>query len=294
VGEDRDTTENTYPDTGRDELINELRDQVRFLREELARKDAIMLNMTESMRQLTAPAEVPRESPARASVAAERTATGEDAVGREQPAERPQQRSRWSTPVDKLPWWQYVLGLLLAALASYVSLVAAYMFVAVRDVIFLVVGLILLNVVCWSVPGVFGAWVAFRRTNPHRTNPHLRSQIISFGVLVGLAFALGRFVAYVWLDRGSLTVDSYFGGLIFGGVLLGWLFYVSGGLLGSAWQRRRTGRISDSTPASPESRKDWTARQQAIVGLAGTVIAALIGLFQSVIGPIVASMVGGG
>jgi excisionase family DNA binding protein len=55
----QDTTEDTYQDTGRDELIGELRDQVRFLREELARKDAILLRMAESVPQL----EAPRESP---------------------------------------------------------------------------------------------------------------------------------------------------------------------------------------------------------------------------------------
>jgi excisionase family DNA binding protein len=55
----QDTTEDVYQDAGRDELVADLRDQVRFLREELARKDAILLNMTESMRQLTAPSEPP-------------------------------------------------------------------------------------------------------------------------------------------------------------------------------------------------------------------------------------------
>jgi excisionase family DNA binding protein len=55
----QDTTEDAYQDTGRDELIGELRDQVRFLREELARKDAILLRMAESVPQL----EAPRESP---------------------------------------------------------------------------------------------------------------------------------------------------------------------------------------------------------------------------------------
>jgi excisionase family DNA binding protein len=59
----QDTTRDAYQDTlSRDELINELRDQVRFLREEMARKDAILLRMAESIPQLEAPPE-PRESP---------------------------------------------------------------------------------------------------------------------------------------------------------------------------------------------------------------------------------------
>jgi hypothetical protein len=87
---DRDTQ-------SRDELVEELRDQVRFLREELARKDALMLNMTQTMRQLTAPAEEePSESPV----------TAESAGPREEPftsEERPQE------PVER-PWWRRMFG----------------------------------------------------------------------------------------------------------------------------------------------------------------------------------------
>jgi hypothetical protein len=68
------TTEDAYQDARRDELVSELRDQVRFLREELARKDAILLNTTESMRQLTAPQDehpLRREPPEAATTATE-------------------------------------------------------------------------------------------------------------------------------------------------------------------------------------------------------------------------------
>jgi hypothetical protein len=51
----------TRDNTHLEALVESLQDQVRFLREELARKDALMLNMTETMRQLTAPAD--EESP---------------------------------------------------------------------------------------------------------------------------------------------------------------------------------------------------------------------------------------
>jgi hypothetical protein len=56
--------------TARDELVDELRDQVLFLREELARKDAILLRMAENIPQLEAPpseAREPRESPSEAT-----------------------------------------------------------------------------------------------------------------------------------------------------------------------------------------------------------------------------------
>ena len=52
-------------------LVNTLQEQNRFLREELARKDAILLNMTEAMKALTPPpqemAPERRESPETAS-----------------------------------------------------------------------------------------------------------------------------------------------------------------------------------------------------------------------------------
>jgi hypothetical protein len=63
--------QDTYQTPPRDELIDELRDQVRFLREELARKDAILLRMAESIPQIEAPqeppepAEAPTEQPGR-------------------------------------------------------------------------------------------------------------------------------------------------------------------------------------------------------------------------------------
>src|SRR5215204_590188 len=63
--------EDTWSNTHLEVLVNTLQEQNRFLREELARKDAIMLNMTEAMKALTPPPQemVPgrRESPETAS-----------------------------------------------------------------------------------------------------------------------------------------------------------------------------------------------------------------------------------
>jgi hypothetical protein len=46
----------------RDEAMDILRDQVAFLRAELERKDALLLNMTEAMKALNPPREEPSES----------------------------------------------------------------------------------------------------------------------------------------------------------------------------------------------------------------------------------------
>jgi hypothetical protein len=82
------------PQSANTALISRLEDEVRFLREELARKDAILLRMAESIPQIEAPSE-PRESPE--SPAPTETPSGAGG-GPQEPTERP-----W-------PWWRRVLG----------------------------------------------------------------------------------------------------------------------------------------------------------------------------------------
>ena len=93
----------TRDDTHLEALVESLQDQVRFLREELARKDALMLNMTETMRQLTAPADEnspeARESPENPGSTRTPTDAGEGAqTGRERPftEEEPERKGFWS------------------------------------------------------------------------------------------------------------------------------------------------------------------------------------------------------
>jgi hypothetical protein len=69
--EDKVQSTDTQASTHLEALANTLQEQNRFLREELARKDAILLNMTEAMKALTPPpqemAPERRESPETAS-----------------------------------------------------------------------------------------------------------------------------------------------------------------------------------------------------------------------------------
>jgi excisionase family DNA binding protein len=89
----RDTTEDAYRYTpSRDELVAELRDQVRFLREELARKDAILLRMAESIPQLEAPPEA-RESPESPA-----------------PTETPTSAGGGPHEATERPWWRRLFG----------------------------------------------------------------------------------------------------------------------------------------------------------------------------------------
>jgi hypothetical protein len=86
-----DTDQDT---TARDELVDELRDQVLFLREELARKDAILLRMAENIPQLEAPSQEPRESP---------ESPGPIEPTPSEPSGRPE------TPSER-PWWRRLFG----------------------------------------------------------------------------------------------------------------------------------------------------------------------------------------
>ncbi|MDQ4001514.1 MAG: hypothetical protein M3283_11050 [Actinomycetota bacterium] len=78
----------TSPHTAvRDELVDKLRDRIRYLEEESKRKDAILLRMAERIPELEAPASPePRESPETAS----ETGAGEEDRGEE----------------ERRPWWR--------------------------------------------------------------------------------------------------------------------------------------------------------------------------------------------
>jgi hypothetical protein len=94
--EDEVQGKDTRDDTYRDALVESLQDQNRFLREELARKDAILMNMTQTMRQITAPAEEAREDVPQSPVSSGPTGTPTDVPeGPETTTERPEERSWW-------------------------------------------------------------------------------------------------------------------------------------------------------------------------------------------------------
>jgi len=277
----------------RDELIAELRARIEDLRtdrdawRDQARRSDYMasaaLDRTRELegrlRELEAPAAPDeRESPEKAG---ERPEGVEDATGGAQEGiERPQQRSGWLAPVDKLPWWHYGLGLLLVFLSAIT---------AIRPV----------GVTAALVPpSIFGFWVGFRQKDLR-----LWPRVIRFGVLVGVADSLGvvgfmiGLLLALRLFIGSLPADEVANFLpsafyIVAPFFSGWLLYVSGTLIGNALQRLRTGLMSGTTPvsplsrttpASPESHTNWTPRKQAMLGLAGSVIAALIGLIGNLL-----------
>ena len=87
----QDTRQDAATKTVQDAYVRSLEDQVRFLREELERKDAILLNLTERIPQLEAAhtvEELPEVAEPRPDTAGPQTATGG--------AQR--------------PWWRRVFG----------------------------------------------------------------------------------------------------------------------------------------------------------------------------------------
>jgi hypothetical protein len=96
LGQDRPTDRPGEPTT----LISEMRSRIQFLEDELQRKDAILLNMTEAMKALSPPSqEAPsdeRESPQTVEEEPERAEPNYATGGAQESARR--------------PWWRRVFG----------------------------------------------------------------------------------------------------------------------------------------------------------------------------------------
>jgi uncharacterized coiled-coil protein SlyX len=93
---DQDTGEDAVSKTVQDTYIRSLEDQIAFLRRELERQDAILLNLTERIPQL----EAPRESPE----------TAEEPPEGAQPRPGTEGRQEAAQPRPRTPWWRRVLG----------------------------------------------------------------------------------------------------------------------------------------------------------------------------------------
>jgi uncharacterized coiled-coil protein SlyX len=92
---DLDTIQDDATKTVQDAYIRSLEDQIAFLRRELERKDAILLNLTERIPELEAPSEE-RESPQTAREEPDRAEPRSATGGTQEGARR--------------PWWRRVIG----------------------------------------------------------------------------------------------------------------------------------------------------------------------------------------
>jgi hypothetical protein len=83
-----------------DALISEMRSRIQFLEDELQRKDAILLNMTEAMKALSPP---PQEAP---SGARESPETAQEEPERAEPRPSTSEAGEGA----QRPWWRRVFG----------------------------------------------------------------------------------------------------------------------------------------------------------------------------------------
>jgi hypothetical protein len=275
----------------RDALISELRAHNGTLREQLeaerqahAEARRIIAGLVERIPSIEAPQEA-RESPQTVEEERERaeprSATGEA----QESTELPQQWSGWRAPVETLPWWQYLLGLLaVASTAGAIS--STYLYEHVSAFLGTDIAAIVKLSLFWAVPGIFGFWVGLKR----KTLSLVR-HLVPVGAIAGI---LGTFAALPETAGGPNAAP----GLAVGVFVPTLVFYVSGAIIGRAVQRRTAGAYPSLVPdaetppstsrlSTPGDR--WSPRKQAILGFAGTVIAALLSLFAQVIGAILAS-----
>src|SRR5215211_8132432 len=85
---DQDTAQDDATKTVQDAYVRSLEDQIAFLRRELERTDAILLNLTERIPELEAPSE-PRESPETVEEEPDRAEPYSDAPGAQEGTQRP-------------------------------------------------------------------------------------------------------------------------------------------------------------------------------------------------------------
>ena len=234
----------------------------------------------------------PRESPATAKEQQGRGEPRPATGGAQEGTEYPQQRGGWLAPVDKLPWWHYAIGLFLGFLAGFLTALvieATILPSSIPTFEFVLVMIAIIAVTAWLPTTMFGLWIGYR-------NRHLRlwSQVLPLGVLVGGVTFIGSMVPVVGLSVDLLPLLFRFNSPEF--LEIGFpacLLFVSTSFIGNAWQRRRIGRISGTTPGSPVARstqgasqrpsKDLTPAQQAMLGWGGGIIGALITLIGTII-----------
>lgn len=192
-------------------LISQLRDEVTYLGEASRRKDEIIMQQAMTMRQLAVAPQEPTEAAETVEEEQGRVEPQSAAVEAQVTVRPPQQRSEWHTPVNRLPLWHYILGLLIVFLSAGLSYDLAYRMPVGTPV---VLGLALVFAAAWTPSGAFGFWVGFRQRDPR-----LRSEVIRFGALVGAALALGplvyRLIGFWLIGRQSLegAFKSVFVGL---------------------------------------------------------------------------------
>jgi hypothetical protein len=295
-----DTVEDNMADRGadasapreHDALISELRAHNGTLREQLeaerhahAEARRIIAGLVERLPAIEAAQEA-RESPQTVEEEPERAETGRTAGEVQESAASPHQRSGWLAPVNKIPWWQYVLGTPTAIIAAGIIAALAWPLVAYLVPPRYPLQVIFVGWAWFLIPGTFGFWVGLKLESPIRWGRSVLTGAI-FGLVSGVVLST-LFIDIGWtIENNSIPFLLLMFLLI---CLPPILAYVSGELIGKALQRRRAEEGYSEIPAHLAQRSNWTPRNQAILGFAGTLIAALL----SLVGTIISVTLGGG
>ncbi len=269
-------------------LVSHLRDEVAYLRDENRRKDQIIMQQAITLRHLATEPQKPSENAEKVEEVEEGPDT---APGGPHPVtggspEGAQQRNGPPAPAEELAVWKYasgaavlfVVNFCVPYLASALALNEGSVSAAPLSVEFLLTVTILGLV--WLAPGFFGLWAGFRRratAGRHGGWP----RAVFAGLAIGIVGMLGLWEGT--LQQGELTLSDP------GATLIPWIFlpttilYISGELIGNAWRRRSAGNDQGEVLALSASGSAWSPRSQAMLGFAGTIIAALISLVGTVI-----------
>jgi hypothetical protein len=266
---------------GRGDVPREALESERELRERAEEKAAALEGELREFREMR----MVRESlPPPERVEEESERAGPRSTAAEEASERPQLRNGWREPVDKRPWWPYVLGL-----------VAMVVGVAANNLEYSRWNTQFVWTSTWlGVPSSLGIWVGFRQRYVRVWRREVPLGAILGAVFVSIMLLFDPNFAFRLFSRSTIE-----GTLFCAYIIAPWLLlYVSGVLIGNARQRRLTGRRTGITPGSPLTRTTegstgsgtgWTPRKQAILGFVGTVLAALLGFMGTIVGAIMAS-----
>jgi excisionase family DNA binding protein len=281
------TTQDAYQDTAQDERVEDLREQVGYLRSQLdeerearRRADTIIAQLartTEEQARTIRELEAPAETPAAEPVSSETTAApSEDTPPRSSTGGSDMAAEGLSEAEPSL-LWERVAVVILSIAANIVE-----------------VGLGQSEGIPWPWAGfVFAgsavlAWIVIPAV---------------FGFRLGRKSRSLRFWRNVAPVAALLGLVSVFPALLFG---LGFAFfyfipslvYIFAAVLGNALQRRHRealveARSSEFPQEAAAPAQGWTPRQQAVVGLVGTIISSLIGLIGTILTVVMASGNGG-
>jgi len=293
-------------DNVRDELVNELRDRVDSLerssgeeREARRRADTIIAQLTSRIPELLA-ATVP---PTSSATPTDQSSTGDVRTEQEKPTVPPCTNSAQAAasflpaPTDKLPAWQYVLGIAVSAGAQLlaVSLTAGAQLLGLSLVLaFYIQSLLNVLPLATLVPLGFGLWVGIKR----RRQQGWGLQTIGIGLTISILSSLGHVIGLRAATSGpafehllweqTLRFITVLGSAY---VLAPMTMYVSGALLGNALQRRAARMAGGARPGPRIAGKERPLRQQVILAV---VTAALPALLSGMATIIVAVMNNGG